>query len=374
MASEVTSDITVISDDITLSVVVPVYNGGSQLELCLDALLASDARPLEIIVVDDCSTDASATTKACALLGVEVVRLDERAGPAAARNRGARQARGNIILFVDADVVVRRDTLARIVAFLQEQPKVAALFGSYDDSPAAQHFVSQYKNLFHHFIHQRSSMRAETFWAGCGAVRRAAFEAVGGFDERAYTRPSIEDIELGGRLRRAGFRIILDKALKVKHLKRWTFATLLRADIFDRALPWSRLIVERGAMVDDLNLRLKDRACGVLVGLAFTLCIVFALALLVLSHFSFALLAGIVLSLLTVFLFNIELHRFLEAQRGVWFSIKSFAMLVLYYFYSGAVFALCYCTAMWKKVVVPLLSPRKAKPQSLNNAQQLSDE
>jgi GT2 family glycosyltransferase len=362
-----------VESDITLSVVVPVHNGGTQLEQCLAALLASGSRPLEIIVVDDCSTDASATA-ACALRGVEVVRLNQRSGPAAARNRGARRARGSIILFVDADVVVKRETLARVVALFREQPKVAAVFGSYDDAPAAQNFVSQYKNLFHHFVHQRSAMRAETFWAGCGAVRRAAFEAVGGFDERRYQRPSIEDIELGSRLRLEGFTIILDKALKVKHLKRWTLPTLLRADIFDRALPWSRLLLERGAMPDDLNLRFKDRACGVLVGVAFTLCIAFAFALLVLSRFSAILLVGTALALASVFLLNIELHRFCKARRGRWFALRSFVMLVLYYFYSAAVFAFCYCASAFKRASVLPPTPRQSKTQSLNNARQLSDE
>ena len=355
-----------VRSDITLSIVVPVHNGGAQLKLCLDALLASDTRACEIIVVDDGSTDGSAGG-AGALRGVEVVRLGKRSGPAAARNLGARRAQGSIIAFVDADVVVRRDTLARILALFHEQPKVAAVFGSYDDAPHAQNFVSQYKNLFHHFIHQGSSMRAETFWAGCGAVRRTAFEAVGGFDARSYTRPSIEDIELGHRLRREGFTIILDKGMRVKHLKRWTLCTLLRADILDRALPWSRLILERGAMPDDLNLRLKDRACGALVGLAFTLFMAFTCALLFLSRFSLILLVGMALALSIIFLFNIELHRFFKARRSVWFAVRSFAMLVLYYFYSGAAFAFCYCAAMWKGATVMLPEPRKAKTQQLSD-------
>jgi len=321
-----------------LSVIVPVYNGGAQLTRCVEALLASDFSDCEIIIVDDNSSDGS--TAAWRERGIEVIRLASRRGPAAARNCGASRARGQVILFVDADVVVRRDTLSSVVAFFREHGNVAALFGSYDTEPAAENFVSQYKNLLHHFIHQRSSAEAETFWAGCGAIRREAFEAVGGFDESKYRRPSIEDIELGYRLRHKKFTIILDRELQVKHLKRWTLPTLVRTDIFDRALPWSQLIMEDGLMINDLNLRVSDRISTALGGMAVTLFI--------LSYFHTVLLAGMLAALIAVFLLNLRFFRFFRERRGVWFSVRAFAMLILYYLYSGIVFTLVYCSHIFK--------------------------
>ncbi|MBA3242708.1 MAG: glycosyltransferase family 2 protein [Acidobacteria bacterium] len=352
-----------VQGDALLSVVVPVYNGGPWMERCLDALLASDYRRFEIIVCDDGSTDGGATAWACRERGVEVLELDTNSGPAAARNRGAERARGGILLFVDADVIVRRKTLSRVAALLREQPAAAAVFGSYDDAPEAANFISQYKNLLHHFTHQQASMRAETFWAGCGAVRRAAFEAVGGFDEREYRRPSIEDIELGQRLRRAGLVVVLDKGLQVKHLKRWTFRSLLATDIFRRALPWSRLILRGdGALIDDLNLRVRERISAALVGLALVLlalsCFTAFTAFTAfntftgatLNAFSAALLAGAAAALASVFLLNLRLFRFFRERRGNAFAAASFVMLVLYYFYSGTVFALCYCERVFGKM------------------------
>ncbi len=334
-----------------LSVIVPAYNGGSQLEACLEALLASDFADREIIVVDDNSTDGSAERYGAR--GIEVIRLASRRGPAAARNCGARRARGQVILFVDADIVVGRDTLSRVAAFFRERKTIAALFGSYDDEPAAENFVSQYKNLFHHFVHQRSSEQAATFWAGCGAIRREVFAAVGGFDESKYARPSVEDIELGYRLRRREFEIILDKGLQVKHLKRWTLLSLLRTDIFQRALPWSRLILEDSGMINDLNLRAPDRLCTVLCGLA--------VLLLVLSYFHTALLAGTLLALIAVLLLNLRFCRFFKERRGLWFTVKSFAMLVLYYLYSGAAFSLVYGSHVFKNGVgrTPRVEPER---------------
>ena len=181
-----------------LSVIVPVHNGGEDLQRCLQGLAVSTRPPDEIIVVDDGSTDDSAAHAAALAARVVATTAGPR-GPAYARNRGAEAATGDVLVFVDADVVVHADTLARIEAVLLGEPEVAALFGSYDDDPPARSAASLYKNLLHHHVHQHGEREAGTFWAGCGAVRRAVFLAAGGFDE-SYSRPSIEDIELGVRL------------------------------------------------------------------------------------------------------------------------------------------------------------------------------
>jgi GT2 family glycosyltransferase len=145
-----------------------------------------------------------------------------RLGPAAARKTGAQVARGKYLYFIDADCELQPDTLARIAEVFQADPGLDALFGSYDDTPGAANFMAQYKNLFHHYVHQKSSELASTFWTGCGVIRRAQFLALGGFDLQRYRRPAIEDIDLGYRLKRAGGRIRLVKHVQVKHLKAWT--------------------------------------------------------------------------------------------------------------------------------------------------------
>ena len=120
--------------------------------------------------------------------------------------------------------------MGRIAAAFQASPNLAALFGSYDDEPFESNFLSQYKNLFHHYVHQTAKVDASTFWSGCGAIRREVFLAIGGFEEN-YRRPTIEDIELGYRLKKTGHRIRLLKELQVKHLKRWE---ILRQSIAHR--------------------------------------------------------------------------------------------------------------------------------------------
>lgn len=313
-----------------ISVIVPVHNGGTKLQCCLSALASPTSSSVEIIIVDDASTDGA--VGAVTERGVRLLRLAQRSGPAAARNYGAREAVGEILLFVDADVVVRPDTIERVARAFRRDPGLAALFGSYDDDPAEKNFLSQYKNLFHHFVHQQSSGEAATFWAGCGAIRREIFDRMGGFDQSKYQRPAIEDLELGYRMAIAGYKILLDKGLQVKHLKRWGFRSLLRSDIFGRAAPWSELILESGRMINHLNLKVTERICAALTGLS--------AAVLLLTPFRPAALSGVLFLWVLVVALNHQLYGFFFRHRGLGFTARVFPMHLLYYFYSGVTFAL----------------------------------
>ena len=178
-----------------------------------------------------------------------------------------------LIFFLDADVAVHRETLVRALARFERDPSLSALFGSYDDCPAAPGFVSQYRNLLHHFVHQQGVFRdeirpAHTFWTGCGMIRRSVFLEFGGFDPRLYPRPAIEDIELGYRLTRAGHRIVLARDVLATHMKRWTLPEMIRTDIFRRGVPWMLLIKRYGTIETDLNVKLGQKACVALTGLA----------------------------------------------------------------------------------------------------------
>ena len=311
-----------------IAIVVPVYNGAATLGECLAALTTALAPGDEILVVDDGSTDASAAVAAAA--GVPVVRLPGNAGPAAARNAGARSARGDVLLFVDADVVVAADVVTRVRRTLAARPEIAALFGSYDDRPRAQGVVSPYRNLLHHYVHQHGAAEAFSFWAGCGAVRRAAFEEVGGFDERSWGR-AIEDIELGYRLRAAGHRILLDHELLSTHLKRWTLRSMLWTDLTARAVPWTRLILETPGGARDLNLTLAQRCSVALVasGLA---------ALVLAVRWRVLLLPGLA-ALAAVVVLNRDFYLFLARRRGVAFALASIPLHLLYFVCSGLGFA-----------------------------------
>jgi glycosyltransferase involved in cell wall biosynthesis len=329
-----------------ISVVIPVWDGAPLLARCLEALSRSRGVAWECIVVDDGSTDDSA--EVARRWGAIVLAGEPPAGgPGAARNRGALVARAPLLCFLDADVVVRPETLRQFVDLFRVNSELAAAFGSYDADPAEPGFLSQYRNLLHHFVHQTGREWASTFWAGCGAIRRNAFLELGGFDP-IYTCPSIEDIELGYRLQARGRRIQLAKHIQVTHLKRWTFKSMLRTDIRDRALPWTTLIVRSRCLPNDLNLQASGRVSAVGV---------FALAGLVILGWlwPFAWLLALV-PLLVLVVCNYGLYVFFLKQRGPWFLLRAMPLHWFYYAYSATAFA--------AGVPLALLSERRRRAQA----------
>lgn len=317
-----------MADALRVSIVIPVADGGQSFRRCLASVLAAEPGAAEVIVVADGCRDGSADFANDA--GARLLHVTPRRGPAHARNAGARAASGDLLVFIDADVEIRRDTIGRIRATFESEPRLDALFGSYDDDPAEYNFLSQYKNLLHHYVHQTGREEASTFWAGCGALRREVFLAAGGFDER-FGRPSVEDIELGYRLRAAGHRIRLCKDLQVKHLKRWSASSLLRSDIFDRALPWTDLVWRGGGLIDDLNLRAGQRASGVLALALFA-----SLAASLRWPGALALAAA---SMAALVVLNLDLYRFFWRERGPLFALCALPWHWFYFAYSTVAFA-----------------------------------
>jgi GT2 family glycosyltransferase len=221
----------------TLAVVVPATDRPPSLDRCVSALRAARRPPDELVVVD-------------APAGL---------GPAAARNAGVAATSSDLIAFVDADVVIAPEALARVRARFAADADLTAVFGSYDDDPEAPGAVSRFRNLLHHHVHTSSAGPAETFWAGLGAVRREALVEVGGFDADRFPQPAVEDIELGMRLRRSGRSIVLDPAITGTHLKRWSLRSMVATDVLRRGAPWTRLQLERGAATAALNLGWRYR-------------------------------------------------------------------------------------------------------------------
>jgi GT2 family glycosyltransferase len=290
---------------------------------------------------------------------VQVLELPEGPfGPAYARNRGAEVACGKILFFVDSDVVLTTSVLRRVEKVFQEQPDLAAVFGSYDAHPKARGVISQYRNLLHHFVHQNGDPEASTFWAGCGAIRRSAFEQIDGFDENRFRRSSIEDIELGYRLRQCGYRIFLDKTLQGTHLKRWNLYSLLRTDVTCRAIPWARLILQTKKLPNDLNLKWGHRVSFALVASA---CASLPLALV-----QPELLAGSLAGLVGVAILNRKLYIFFFRQRGTLFAAACFSLHALYYLYSGLSYFYVWAEFLLRRVAIMWrVSAVKASAQSL---------
>jgi Glycosyl transferase family 21 len=215
--------------------IVPATNEPSTLDRCLAAIRAADAAPEELVVVGPPLMPTAAH----------------------ARNRGAEQAKEDVLVFIDSDVEVHSDVFVRIRSAFEHDPDLAAMFGSYDADPDGSGTVTGFRNLLHHHIHQSSPGFVGTFWTGLGAVRRETFVAAGGFKT---SLPWMEDINFGWRVTATGGRVRLDPDLQGKHLKSISFGEMVRTDFFHRAIPWVSLLLEGGAPSDQLNLGWRHRA------------------------------------------------------------------------------------------------------------------
>jgi GT2 family glycosyltransferase len=312
----------------SLSVVCAVHNGAQFLPSSLSAILAATDADTEIILVNDGSTDDSAEIGR--LFGAKVITLEKCSGAANARNVGALESQGEIILFVDADVVVQADTISHLRRIFSENPEYSAVFGSYDTSPGEPDFFSQYRNLMHHFFHQIGCPDAETFWSGLGAVKREAFLHVGSFDSDRYKTPSVEDIELGYRLREKGYRVLLVPELQAKHLKRWTFQSIIKTDFWYRAVPWVEIMLHYPNARHDLNVKTSQKFSALLAG-------IFILSLGFVFFKWWFLLIGI-FSLILLFVINKDFYAFFLRHRGFSFTFLVFPMNLLYFGYSSLAF------------------------------------
>ncbi len=315
------------STDPYLSVIVPAHQAVEVLPRCLDAITRSDfpRDRMELIVVDDASSDETALV--AAETADRVIRLPGNPrGPAYARNRGVELSRGEVVVFVDSDVLVHPDTLSGFARVLEQRPDVAAVFGSYDDEPEDPGMVSQYRNLLHHYVHLRNAGEAQTFWAGCGAVRKKALEDVGLYDEWHYARPQIEDIELGRRLSRHGHTILLDPTIQGTHLKRWTLWGMLSTDFRHRGVPWMWLILHEGSeAASALNTRSIEKWSTALMGLSL------AALLLALVTTEPAFLALAVIGPAFAMLANARLFGYLARKRGITFAAGAIPLHMGYY-------------------------------------------
>lgn len=243
-----------MDNEALISVIIPVYNGAQTLRMCLEAILRSTYPCYEIIVADDGSTDDSVAIArgfACTVL----VAPSHRSA-AAARNRAAAYARGELLFFTDADVLIGPDTLERIAHAFDEHPERAAVIGTYAKDTPVPNVASKYKQYHHHWVNQHSPTTPASFFTACGAVRRAVFEQVG-FDE-SWDR-CLEDVVFGMDLVSRGFAVYVDRTIMVVHLKQYSVASLIRSDLWNRAVPWTRLLLQRRRLPNELNTTRRDQ-------------------------------------------------------------------------------------------------------------------
>lgn len=193
-----------------ISVVIPCHNEKGYIERCLSALLAQTVSPDEVIVVDDGSTDGS--PEIASRFPVKLIRVSARRGIGCARNLGVRHAIGDVIVFVDADVVLPQRTIERFVEHFRSDDSVAGVGGRY---------VNLGKGWFDRYL---SRYHGGTFAGGCSAFRRTALLKLDlppkiGYAVDVWTRKLME---------KAGYKLVADEEIFGYHLRAPKFRHFLR--------------------------------------------------------------------------------------------------------------------------------------------------
>jgi cellulose synthase/poly-beta-1,6-N-acetylglucosamine synthase-like glycosyltransferase len=219
-----------------VSVVIPAYNAEATISECVSRVFESSYEAVEVILVDDGSTDE--TLALAKRFPVRVVRSKGRLRAAAARNLGARAATGDLLFFIDTDVMLRPDSIERLVGRFGAGD-VDAICGVQSAEMRHRGLASQYKNLWMRWTYLRAQGEVPLFCATAAAIRCSAFWQAQGFDLN-YTTSSLEDTAFGQKLARLGIRVRVQPDLEVEHVKQYSLASLLRTD-FQRAVALLRL-------------------------------------------------------------------------------------------------------------------------------------
>jgi glycosyltransferase involved in cell wall biosynthesis len=214
---------------VTFTAVVPVHNSSRTLSSCLEALRISGGNDLEIVVVDDGSKDDS--VNAAKPFADKTVQFQDSYGPAKARNAGARLASGDIVVFVDADVLVPDHAFELLRTRFEADDCLTAVQGVYALMCPHENAASQYKNLYYHYswmkrIRNPYLASAASFFF---AIRKTAFVKMSGFDED-IRQPTVEDADLGFRLHVRGHRVLLERDLQIVHDRRYHVQELVNYD------------------------------------------------------------------------------------------------------------------------------------------------
>lgn len=208
-----------------VTIIIPTYNRSEALIETLEALARVDypANAWEAIVVDDGSTDdtATAVVKWIRQSGVSVRFLQQKnAGPAAARNRGAAEARGAALIFIDNDIVVPPSFIQAHLRALKSHPGCWILGRVLQPQELSQTPFGRYRDTFHESFHRTyaSNVPSETNGMTGQNVSMPTddFHRLGGFDE-GFTIASSEDWELGLRARQTGIRVLYHPDIVVLH-------------------------------------------------------------------------------------------------------------------------------------------------------------
>jgi glycosyltransferase involved in cell wall biosynthesis len=229
----------------SISVIIPAYNARATIVDCVGSVLSGGVKPLEVIVIDDCSTDDTASIVEAVIARhpgvVKLIRAPVNAGPACARNLGASVAKGVYFFFIDSDTVMLPDTLENFLKRIQECDAVS---GIYHPEPLNEGTAPRYKAYqLAYFFGCRGVFEHDVFIASSAGIRAEVFHATGGFNEKLPWGMDVENEEFGNRIA-AKYRILMDPSVNVRH--HFPGFGKLTQTYFHRVSLWMELFLKRG--------------------------------------------------------------------------------------------------------------------------------
>lgn len=334
-----------------LSIIIPSYNSLNKIGHLLYSINESchiRKSYYEVIIVDDHSSDSTVAfikneiPKLKKISRLKIIELKSNKGPAAARNIGVKYAKGDVVLFLDADVILFPETLNRVINLFKEDPDLFALTGVWDKKQKGNGFFRKFKALrdWSYWINERDPKNYYyLFSTRVAAIRKDLFVRLGGFDT-TYKAALIEDIELTYRIAKR-YAVIFDPKVRVYH--EFEDFIPVAKKYFWRSYYWSKIYRERKKF-DPVATTGKEALATVTGGL----CVVFTTFLIAALLIDFKgadfSIVGITiiqmisyLLLLTYFIFVIQfllVRKFIVfciKEEGWWFGLKAFVTGIILY-------------------------------------------
>jgi GT2 family glycosyltransferase len=228
------------------SVIIPNYNGSATIGKCLEAAFASRYETFEVVVVDDCSQDNS--VQIIRGFPCRLIRLDKHSGASRARNVGARNSKGDLFFFTDADCLLSEDALSNASKTFSEKGRDVVVGGTYTRIPHDESFFSTFQSVFVNHSETKTTNNPDYIATHAMVIDAQVFEKSGGFSEDFL--PILEDIEFSHRLRRLGYRLIMNPDILVEHI----FGYSLPASVYNatrKSMYWTMYSITNRDLLAD---------------------------------------------------------------------------------------------------------------------------
>jgi len=197
-----------------ISIIISNYNKVTTIGKCLEAAFSSEYENFEVIVVDDHSSDNS--VEIIKRFPCRFIHLEKHLGTSKARNIGALHSRGEILFFTDADCLLKRDTLLLVNEAVSKAGPGVIIGGTYTRKPYDERFFSMFQSVFINYSETKNVDNPDYIAAHAMVIDAQTFRKSGGFCEDFL--PSLEDVEFSHRLRRMGYRLIMNSEIQVRHI------------------------------------------------------------------------------------------------------------------------------------------------------------